>query len=259
MPVAIAIVCEDRPDYTLATELADRVLCELVTWIDAEVLDHYRHYVNFEPTKPYITWAELRRKFDRSVRVRGFVNQEVPDYDAQQARRALVLIESRYKHVEFILLIRDSDRLKARLNGLEQARTESKNKDRIIIGLAHTMRECWVMAGFEPLDEAEQQLLDEARQDLGFDPREKAELLTARHEHDKKSPKRVLAHLTRGNREREAMCWSKTALSLLRRRGQKTGLRSFLEEVENRLVAAFAPATGVRTRFAPGGPGASPP
>ena len=59
-------------------------------------------------------------------------------------------------------------------------------------------------------------LLAEIRQELGFDPRERAEQLTAIHDHDKRSAKRVLRHLVQGDPDREAACWKETSLQLLR-------------------------------------------
>jgi hypothetical protein len=60
--------------------------------------------------------------------------------------------------------------------------------------------------------------------------------LTAIHDHDKRSAKRVLKHLVHGDPDREANCWKETPLQILRSRGVQTGLREYLEEVEERLV-----------------------
>jgi hypothetical protein len=138
-----------------------------------------------------------------------------------------------------VLLIRDDDRETDRRKGLEQARDDSDLRDRIVIGLAHCKRECWVLAGFDPVDALEESLLDELRPELGFDPRTTAHELAAKHDADKRSAKRVLGILIRDVEGREARCWEQAPLQTLRDRGQKTGLTDYLDEVRERLVPVF--------------------
>jgi hypothetical protein len=138
-------------------------------------------------------------------------------------------------------LIRDDDRETARRQGLEQARDDSHWQDRIVIGLAHCKRECWVLAGFDPLpeDETEVALLQTEREKLGFDPRLSAEQLTAKHDADTRSAKRVLAALAEGDHDREALCWTEANLDVLRHRGQQSGLTDYLEQIQMIIVPRF--------------------
>ena len=67
----------------------------------------------------------------------------------------------------------------------------------IVIGLAITERECWVISGFDPGDDDETQKLEDEKQNLGFDPCERSHDLTAcKNDRAKRSPKRVLSVLT---------------------------------------------------------------
>jgi hypothetical protein len=107
--------------------------------------------------------------------------------------------------------------------------------------VAHTKRECWVIAAYEPADADELRLLDGVRQEVGFDPRLRSHELTAKHDGDKLSAKRVLAVLTNGSREREAVALRAIAIDPLRERGRDNGLSDFLTELSDRLLPLFHP------------------
>ena len=188
--------------------------------------------------QPFVTWVEVKSlSRELGIRPRGFIENESgqPEpraLDARQTQRVIHLIESRWPEVGGILLIRDDDRKTKRRTGMEQARGESALSARIVIGLAHTKRECWVLAGFEPGNDDEELSLSNASKELGFDPRLHADRLTAKHDHDKRSAKGILRDLVRDDAGREAKCWKLTPLSLLKQRGTKTGLAEYLDEVE---------------------------
>jgi hypothetical protein len=146
--------------------------------------------------------------------------------------------------LDAVLLIRDDDRRTERLQGLERARRESTLAVPIVIGLAHPKRECWILAGFLAGNSDEERRLEELRQNLGFYPCVQAHQLTAKHDHDKRSAKRALAHLIGQGAEREAQCLQ-TDVRLLEQRGQETGLTAFLSEVRSRLLPLFRPPQGV--------------
>ena len=240
MAETLVVVCEARADFHTSSELADRIFCERIDWIEAEMLEAYRTYESRANDQPFLTWKEIKSiSREAGIRPRGFIEGQQPNLDARQAQRAIRLIEAIWPTVGGIFLIRDDDRQTNRLSGLEQARNESSLSARIVIGLAHTKRECWVLAGFEPSNDEEKALLAEARQELGFDPCLHADRLTAVHDHDKKSAKRVLGQLVGGDHDREAACWRHTGLDVLKERGQDTGLTRYLLEVEERLVPIF--------------------
>ncbi len=69
----------------------------------------------------------------------------------------------------------------------------------IVIGLANPMRESWVLAGFQPANENEQQRHAELCSEL-LDPRREAHQLTATSEQAIRKAKRVLRYLTEEDR-----------------------------------------------------------
>jgi hypothetical protein len=124
---------------------------------------------------------------------------------------------------------------------LEQARTSiGGGLPQVIIGVAHTKLECWILAGFVPQDTAETARLVELRSELGFEPTGNSERLTAKHDQDKRSAKRVLRLLSEDDRSRERECMMQTELSILRQNGIECGLAAYLDEVEAKLVPLFA-------------------
>ncbi|HEX2688715.1 MAG TPA: hypothetical protein VHN14_18965 [Kofleriaceae bacterium] len=162
--------------------------------------------------------------------------------------------------IDGVVLVWDMDgHATDRKLGLDQARAEAQKlvPFRILLGCPDRMREAWVLAGFDPQSQDERDRLDHERQQLGFHPCAEAHLLTAADELAKRSAKRVLAVLTGGAWEREAQCWSQSALATLRERGMHSGLVKFLAEIEERLVplsaAAPAPAPAPASASAPSG------
>jgi len=175
------------------------------------------------------------------IRAHGHFDGVPAALEAGAVRRALLVLRASPDPPDAIILLRDDDRETRRRNGFEQARNADSRAKQILIGLAHTKRECWVLAAYSPHDESEQRRIAEVRQELGFDPLEHSENLTAKHDHDKRSAKRVLALLTAGDAQREDECCVNADLVLLRNRGNHNGLAAYMREVEERLVPLFDP------------------
>ncbi len=240
MPFSFAVVCEAPSDKEIACVLADRVLCERVGWISEEVLDEYRKWRGLSEGDSFLAWKDIPKLSKQAnIRIRGHYEGKPGEPDARVAHRALTLLRRRQGDLHGVLLIRDDDRDRDRRRGMEQARTAVGLRVPVVIGLSHLKRECWVLAGFEPADEDETRRLEELRQELGFDPRTHAHELTAKHDHDKRSAKRVLGLLTGDNPERECACWLQGSLHLLEVRGEETGLADYLREIRTRLVPLF--------------------
>lgn len=238
MTLSVAVVCEAPADRITITTLAERVIREAAPWIEPEVLGDYVEWRGFLRSDPHLEWTDVRKRATElklEVRFRGVTPLHPYAQNALRAIRVLALAPER---VDAIILLPDSDGDLDRLKGLEQARDYAREALPILVGLAHTKRECWHICGFEPGD-TEHELLKVERELLGFDPRLKSHELTAKHDpaNDKRSAKRVLAALTADAREREAKCLA--SLSTLRERGEHNGLRAFLEEVRTRLVPLF--------------------
>jgi hypothetical protein len=241
MSWSIALVCEAPADRDTATALVTRIACETIDWMEPE----YLTYRGFLATESQLLWKHVKSVAGANrVTVTGFMRGAPPSPDAHNAMRALLLFTrctEQVGKVDAVLLIRDSDNDLGRRDGLNQARDHEPWPFAIVIGFAHTKRECWHIACFEPQDDTERSRVDRLRQELGFNPCEKSEELTAKHDaaNDKRSAKRVLDVLTSGDRDREQACVLTLPLPEIARRGSSNGLTEFLNEVVTRLFPVF--------------------
>jgi hypothetical protein len=244
MPFAFAVVCEAAADFRTATGLVERIIREQVDWVDQHLLDNCPLWRGTDEARPYLLWSEVPKLAEEAgiPPIRGNFDGRPAEPDARTALRALRLLKLKNagRQLDGVLLIRDDDRDTRRRTGLEQGRdAEHELRDRVVIGLAHCKRECWVLAGFDPAHPDEEDRLAAVRAELGFDPRIGAHQLTAKHDADRRSAKRVLGVLTQDDADREEFCWKEAPLATLRERGRETGLVEFLDEVSSRIVPVF--------------------
>jgi hypothetical protein len=234
----IAVVHEARADFLLATELADRELVDAIEWLEVEQLDSQRTWLSELAIERPSTWMSLKALAkEAGIRSHGHFGGEAAQPDAAAARRAILFLLNAIPDLAAILLIRDQDDERDRRRGLEQARDQDQSGLHVVIGLAIVERECWVISGFDPLDEAEESRLTRERTQLGFDPRTHSHQLHAGKDNRAlRSSKRVLRALAQGDRDREARCWRETSLATLRERGADNGLAAYLNEIRNRLA-----------------------
>ncbi|HSK77580.1 MAG TPA: hypothetical protein VLQ45_14105 [Thermoanaerobaculia bacterium] len=239
---SLAVVCEAAGDLRICADLADRVLTEEIDWIDPDNLHMYRSWRGLEETDSHLEWHWVSRLAkQKGLKPHGHFRDEPGDLDARMARKALLLLLKESTRVpDAVLLIRDSDGLTERRRGLEQARDSSPWAFPVVLGVAHTKRECWVLAGFEAQTEAEEKVLAELRRELGFDPRLNAEDLSAAEAGALRNAKRVLERLLQGSPDRERICWMECEVETLRERGRLSGLSEYLDEVRARLVPLFS-------------------
>jgi hypothetical protein len=237
MSWSIALVCEAPADQETAARITTRVVCgheSVREWMLAE----YLQFRGYRPDDTHLLWHEVKATaLANNVTVVGFINGLPPSPDAHAALRALWLFHRLDPRPDAVMLIRDSDNDLERRDGLHQARNSKSWPFKIVVGFAHTKRECWHICGFEPKDESEQKLWDDERKTLGFDPRWNSHELTAKHDGDTRSAKRVLGVLTGDDLDREAECLA--VIAILRERGEENGLRAFLHELETTLVPMF--------------------
>lgn len=233
----LAVVCEAPADREIATGLADRVLSREVDWIDSDSLDLHRRWQGLEPGSSHLEWHWIRNL------MRQFGN-EVPHghggfdgkLNAHEARRALLLLVR--ANPDAVVLLRDTDGDDRRRQDFGQVRESYPWPFRVILGLAHSKRECWVLAGFQPQTPAEKKALARLRQELGFDPCAKAEGLDSSSAGSRRDARRVLTALIQSP-DRERACWADADLGSLATRGRGTGLAEYLEEVRTRLAPLF--------------------
>ena len=238
---SIVVLCEAAADQRTVCGIADRVLCQEVDWLEPLVLDSLRSWRGLRTNQPFLLWRDVHTLAEEAnIHTHGFFDGKPGHPDAFIARRALALLTiGGDEPIDAVLLIRDSDKQFDRLEGLTQARDQASGLGPIVIGVARTMRECWVLAGFCETNEEERSRLEALRQELGFNPCLHAEELTAAKEQDKRSAKRVLNALTEGDLARQEACWMSTPLDQLETRGSATGLPEFIREIRERLVPLF--------------------
>lgn len=244
MTVAILVVCEAPADFRTATDLADRVLCERIDWLDEELLPTQRTWLEPQPERPFLRWQDLKHlklPSGKPPRPRSRFGGAPGAPDAAAADIALqyAAFLPPERRPAAVLLIRDSDAQTSRHRGLTQASLAEPGRAwpfRIVIGLAHPKREAWILAGFEPRDPGEHDRLRSMRSELGHDPCTRSDQLTASTPGSTRDAKRVIEVLMLKDRDREALCWQKTPLERLHARGEANGLRSYLRALDEQLV-----------------------
>ena len=164
MSPRFVVVHEGDADFQTATQLADRVLLESITWLDGGLLDGQREWRGTSSSGRTLTWKALKQlAYDSDIRVHGHFGGAPASPDAKAAKRAIDYVLKDVPDVAGIVLVRDQDDQPDRRIGLEQARTADHSGIPIVVGLAITERECWALCGFEPQDEPEISRLEKMR------------------------------------------------------------------------------------------------
>jgi hypothetical protein len=242
MTLSIAVVCEAAADRVTITTLAERLILDAADWIPPEDLPHHVQWRGFRANDPELVWTDVRKHAEQLDLVVSFRRGQPRHPYSQNALRAIRVLARSPERVDGIILVADSDTDPTRIEGLKQAREHDAQNDLfLVVGLAHTKRECWHICGFEPADDAEMQRIADLRQDVGFNFRTRSHELTAKHDpaNDKRSAKRVLDALTLDDKERENACLA-VPFVVLEQRGDENGLRAFLAELRERLVPSFS-------------------
>lgn len=253
------VVGEAAADARIACDLIDRLIAEEgPDWIREQELDYFlrellpwmRRWSGLKPDQSYSTWRDVRQlgqdypelTFLRRPSAPGKPLEHLPDY--VPVRKAILLtgILRRGHFPDALILIRDLDSQPERRSGMIKARDEETAKLIVILATPNPKREAWVLNGFVCASKREQEELEAIRQEINFDPCLQAERLryasqTSRAE---RNPKEILHRLTDGEREREERCWTDTPLAILRKRGEETLLKDFLDEAGSALLPLFS-------------------
>lgn len=231
----IVVVCEAEADFRLATALADRI-CEehAPDWV-ADNLEHFRVWQGIEPRTSFTAWKNVK-ELAKTYRIGRYLGHPGKSADHAAATKVLRLALKQGRHA--VILLRDGDsQTHERRQGLEEARQDFPKPLPILIGVADTKREAWVLHGFECQNPVEAQKLTQLCHELGFDPCVNAHRLRTISQEGaaNRQVKTVLETLTNGDFERERACWEEIPLSTLRERGEATGLTDFLHELAQTL------------------------
>ena len=252
-----AVIGEARADAQLATELAERVFqTQSEDWLRDFLSGEFKKFawVGLQEGQAFSIWQNYKT-IERAASALGYKSRNYigRPRDGKRAsayyakafkvlRLALWLKRSQIlPNLRAIVLLTDSDNLRD-TTGFQQARDQfAENVDElaVVIGLAHTKREAWVLNGFVAQGKNEQAKIQEIRDEVGFDPCLQAHRLREKSRDEEgrlRNVKVIVEILTNGDYERESICWQETPLETLRERGVETGLTAYLEEVEERLL-----------------------
>ena len=247
------VIVESSADARTATKLAERIFVEKVDWLEDDNLQYLFQWSGLQNGTQHSCWSDIGKIINdakglgyKPPRFLGHGRDGVPyKADGASSIKVINLVQHflrKKRQIKAILLIRDLDNQPERRQGLEQARSEHINgqhKLEIVIGTADRMREAWVLNGFIASNQAEEQILEEIKRNLKFDPCIESHKLrsTSWEEPDRiRNPKVVVEQLTGRDMIREQQCWEETSLELLRERGIDTGLAAYMCEVEQRLL-----------------------
>lgn len=251
--VEVIVIVESAADARTATKLAERVLKKKFAWLDDDSLQYYFYWTGLESGTEFSCWRDILKIIEdakgqlqyKPSRFLGHDSNGVSfKADGVRAIKVLNLVRflQKTREIKAVVFIRDLDNQPERKQGIEQARLEHINKTprlEIVIGTADPKREAWVLNGFIPSSQQEEQILSEMKSKLNFDPCIESYRLRATSE---KEPERIrnvkviVEQLTGNNMEREKLCWEETSLKHLQERGVDTGLTDYICEIEERLA-----------------------
>ncbi|MBX9628731.1 MAG: hypothetical protein K2X82_33365 [Gemmataceae bacterium] len=245
MSQSIAVVCEAPGDSELVAALVGRVIeAHLPDWYAGYRADQLLTFRGFEPDQPYFYWGRVntlagdrRGGFGRTLRRSEFAGRFPDDPVALEALRAIRLLQfNAPTKPDAIILVKDSDNKPERRAGLLALHDDHAGHTiPVVIGVAHTERECWLLAGFEPNTPREREAHELLCRELSLDPCRESHRLAAPRETDDRHPKRVLGVLSGGDPAREAACL-RTAFPILEANGRDNGLADFLDALRQRLI-----------------------
>lgn len=248
----VVVVVEGASDFPVVRDLTERVLIEQIEWLDAELLPHQFQWNGITAQSDWSEWRSVKSEMDRVAerhkiyqpRFRRRANFKTDGAIAFKLLRFIHQLPAT-REIVAVILYRDLDNQSERHEGLNQARQEHQRWEEahpVVIGTADRMREAWILNGFMPENAIEEAKLDDQKAVLKFDPCLEPHRLRENSfgtPERVRNPKVVVATLTGADREREARCWQETDLRILRERGEASGLRHFLDEVQEYLAPIF--------------------
>jgi hypothetical protein len=246
--VIIGVACEDNGHFSAVTCLVDAALLAEHGWLDG-VIDSCRSWCGIAQSQPWYKYDPRDAHDVRplvldgvTVKPHGHINGEPLGCEAGMWRKVLMLFCHCEPRPEAILLVRDMDGYGDRRKGMEQVRNGLPWPFAIAIAAPEPEIEAWHVSGFMPTNAREQVALEALRQKLSFDPTLESHRLTSHPNDVPTDSKRVLDALCGDDHDRRRSCVVDP--HVLQQRGAANGARSFLEEVQRRIVPLF----GARSR-----------
>jgi hypothetical protein len=232
----------------MVTRLIDRkTLHHAPQWLkdDPENIEGLREWTGLDANTQFTTLSRLKEiskdKYKSALRGAGplgFSTSGPHGYEWNSVRKVMILSLLGSPPIPAVIIYcRDMDQQSPeRTASIEAAIEAMPNRPFAVVpALANPKREAWILNGFIAKNAPERRRLKSLRDELKFDPCEKAENLDASAHGALKDAKRVLKKLTEDNRDRELECLN-APWKTLRKRGKSTGLTDFLEHVKERIV-----------------------
>ena len=236
----LGLVVEGPSDARIVPSIVDQILTEQAGLLE-DRCENVRAFVGLVARSQYLAWRDVNSEAKARVpRMHGPFSGVSAVEDARTARYALQCFVVQEPRPAAVVLVRDSDgKPEERLKGLEQARGDREWPFPVVIGVAHSMIECWVLSAFIPQVRREISALATVQKELGFDPTARSDRLTALNKVVRKRPKQILSRLTNDDEAREGQCWPDAGIDRVRERGTRNGLADFVCDVEQRIVPLF--------------------
>jgi hypothetical protein len=238
----IGFVGEDKNHFRIVTALVDDALVTGVAWL-RDVLDGCRQWRGLHDGEPWYRYSpddanELRPVTIDGVTIKpqGRIAGEPLKREAGLWRKVLLLFCHRDPRPEIVVLARDLDGHPDRRDGIDQVCSGLAWPFAIVAATPEPEIEGWIVSGFTPRGDDERTRLEHLRRELSFDPTVHSHRLTSHPNHVPTDAKRVLSHLCQDDGEREHACLER---SVLHERGEHNGARSFLDDVDRRVLPAF--------------------
>jgi hypothetical protein len=234
-PLRLLVAGEDRAHRQVSELLIDRRLVEKIDWVDVDVVGHVREWLGDGGRDWLPIKNAYRRARDAKLPVWGHFQGLPQRSEAPQWRAVLLLAANRQVRPHAVILARDVDGHIQRVAGMKQA-VESGWPFAVIIMAAQPEIEAWIVAGFQPANDAEQEAHERLRREVSFDP------VLSPHRLGSKGGPRDAKRVTEAlgiDAARKEECLSAPFELLLQRAGE-AGLGTFLEGVDTHIVERIA-------------------
>lgn len=238
----IGFAGEDENHFRVATALIDDALVANIDWV-RDVLESCREWRGLHASERWYKYTpddacDLRPVTIGGVTIKpqGRIAGEPLKPEAGMWRKVLLLFCHAEPRPDIVVLVRDLDGYPGRREGIEQVCNHLPWPFPIAIAAPEPEIEGWMVSGFVPKNGDEHARLEQLCSELFFDPTLHSHGLTSHPNDAATDAKRVLLRLCEDDREREHACLGRR---VLHQRGEHNGARTFLDQVEQRVLPVF--------------------
>ncbi len=242
----IVLFCQSERDFEIASGLVDRVLAEwgppgleemlqtdpagTRTWVRD---DAGQPFFALERLNVYASSFGLRRPYGRF--------DSRPHAKSTLMARTLFTLARRFQQegrIDATIVIWNLEHGgEGQRQALEQTRNAASamTGSCIVMSCPNPSTQGWVLSGFVPQSDSERAALAALERELGFDPTRSPDQLGA-SDGSAASIARVLRILTNDDPDRQRRCWQVVPLDALWRSGDPSGLRAFLQDLQDGVI-----------------------